>query len=549
MIVRRTLALLLLMLTTSAAYRVTYDDDAVYSCLDTLAEIMTLAAIHSTAEIDGDDMVRGAIEGLLSQLDPHTSFYDRDRYKTMKEDQQGAFFGIGIFVGFQNDQLTVVSPLAGMPAAKAGIRAGDVIAEIDGKESESMFADDAIRLLRGAEGTHVKVKILRSGAPDDLFFTLTRVAIPSHNVETFFMADEQTGYVSLKEFGETATDEIKAALAQMTDCGMKQLILDLRGNPGGLLPQAVSVAGLFLPGKKLLVSTQGRLKSANSEYFSNEEGDYASLPLILLIDRGSASASEIVAGAIQDHDRGLILGISSWGKGLVQSVFPLSEGDSGLALTTSRYYTPSGRNIQGNYDSFEDYYNPKSSKELFFMPSEQKGTRFKTLHGRDVIQTRGITPDVYISRPIVSNLDLVLSGENNAYFNFAVYYQDQLPSFDADYEADDAVLEAFKSWLTKKEIATEGFDEQHEYLRQQLNFQILYTSSAQDSNIWALRYRIKHDHQMRTALKLFDQARELLAVYRGDAVLRPNLSEELKEYSRLQDSALLDQKAAISQSE
>ena len=370
-----------LLLFCSGAWQEENNELAIYRSLDRLSEVLTLVRHHSPNPVASETLMEGAIDGLLTQLDPHSSFYNSDRYQTMKEDQQGAFYGIGIIVGFQNDRLTVISPLEGTPAFEAGMRAGDVIASIDGVKTEDLPVYEAIRLLRGQKGSEVIVTTLRRGVEGPLFFTLRRAEIPTSNVRAhFLLEDGQTGYVALKDFGETAASEVSAALKELT--GMQQLILDLRGNPGGLLPQAIEVASLFLPGEKLVVSTRGRFRNATQSYHSRESSTAPQVPLIVLIDRGSASASEIVAGAIQDHDRGLIVGVNSWGKGLVQSVFPLSEGTKGLALTTSRYFTPAGRNIQGSYDSFEDYYRPESSEKLYFSTRENV-PMVKTTHGRE----------------------------------------------------------------------------------------------------------------------------------------------------------------------
>ncbi len=528
--------LVVMALVTTAANRTLYDDDSVYKSLDQLAEILTVAQTYADSEVHGQDLIDGAINGLLEQLDPHTNYYNEDDYQTMKEDQHGAFYGIGIIVGSQNDRLTVVSPMAGAPAAMAGIKAGDVIAAIDDQATEELTTNDAIRLLRGAEGTKVRVKILRSGVTDPLFFTLTRSEIPSLTVRASFMADPSTGYIALKEFGETATDEVQAALEKLDKQGMKQVILDLRGNPGGLLPQAIGVASLFLAPEKLVVSTKGRMKNANQKFYTQGSRTWEDLPLILLIDRGSASASEIVSGAIQDHDRGLLVGVSSWGKGLVQSVFPLSHGATGLALTTSRYYTPSGRNIQGSYANLEDYYNPKSAHDEFFATGEpETKTKFKTAHGRPVQQVRGITPDVYVSFPQESQLAIQLENNHNAFFNFTTEHQEGVDLNGRNFEVDDKLLGEFKNWLADKKIPATEFDQDKAELRQKLTYQYLYTATSSESESSAWRYRMGHDRHVAAALELFPQARELLSVYKGEKPMRAGYTAELRAYARERD--------------
>lgn len=532
----RVCVLLMFALAGTAANRNLYDDESVYKSLDQLAEILSLTQTYLQEDQKESDLVNGAISGLLEQLDPHTNYYDQDSYQTMKEDQHGAFYGIGIIVGSQNGRLTVVSPMAGAPAAMAGIKAGDVIDAIDATATKKMTTNDAIRLLRGAEGTKVRVKILRSGVDEPLYYTLTRSEIPSLTVRASYMADPTTGYVALKEFGETATEEVDEALKKLSSLGMRQVILDLRGNPGGLLPQAIGVASLFLAPDKLVVSTKGRMKNANQKFYTNGKYNWETLPLIVLIDRGSASASEIVSGAIQDHDRGLLVGVSSWGKGLVQSVFPLSHGATGLALTTSRYFTPSGRNIQGDYASLEDYYNPKSAHDMFFATGESEGNAaFKTAHGRPVQQVRGITPDVYVSFPQEDLLAQELDNTHNAFFNFCTEHQDSAGPITAQFEVNDALLDTFKAWLMEKQIPADTFEQSREELRQKLTFQYLYTAISSESEAMAWSYRMRHDRHVAAALELFPQARELLKVYKGEQPLRAGYTAELRAYARERD--------------
>ena len=529
--------LLLLFLAASAVMEGEEEEKDIFNSLDTLAEILTVARTQSAIPIKSEQLIEGAIDGLLMQLDPHSSFYNQDRYKTMKEDQNGTFFGIGIIVGYQNSQLTVVAPVEGTPASKAGIRAGDVIVQIDGTNTENMGVYEAIRLLRGNKGSTVRVGIRRSSLKEPLQLLMKRAEIPTNNVRASFMVDEKTGYVALKDFGESATDELQLALQSLETKGMEQLILDLRGNPGGLLPQAISVASLFIPGKKLVVSTKGRLKNANQEYYSNKRSANKDMPLIVLIDRGSASASEIVAGAIQDHDRGLILGVNSWGKGLVQSVFPLSGGTKGLALTTSRYYTPSGRNIQGSYESLKDYYSPESSERLFFSKSENPPqSQFKTAHGRDVLEVRGITPDVFIAFPEIPDSIQELDFRQAAFFNFTAENLDRFGPIHKSWEADENVLEAFQAYCQQKGLHEDEHDGHRELIRRKLTYQFLYSNGAGESIKWAWQYLMKHDNHIQAALGLFGQAQELLKVYNGETKLRPEYTNELRQYAELKRS-------------
>lgn len=507
----------------------TGNEETIYRSLDVLAEILTVVRQFSPENVESEKLVEGAIDGLLKQLDPHSSYYDQDRYRTMREDQSGSFYGIGIIVGYQNEQLTVIAPIEGAPAFEAGIRAGDFIAQIEGKDTESMDLYEGIRMLRGDEGTSVLLTIMRIDIEEPLEFELQRAEIPTTNVRTSFMLDERTGYVALKDFGETAEEELVRSIKELESQSMSQLILDLRGNPGGLLPQAIAVASLFLPDERLVVSTRGRLRNASQKYYSTMASPLSQTPLIVLIDRGSASASEIVAGAIQDHDRGLIVGVSSWGKGLVQSVFPMARGTKGLALTTSRYYTPSGRNIQGNYDSLEAYYNPESSESLYFGTDEKEHRVFKTIHGRDVLEARGITPDVYISFPKVPPLVRKLEAKHTAFFNFATQYQKTVKPTGQDWVADQAVLDLFERYLDEKGSDTENLKTYAEQIRQKITYQCLYIVNPN----WAWHFLIEGDHQILAAMGLFSKARELLTVYNGEGALSEGYTWELKHYAKL----------------
>ncbi len=503
--------------------------EAIFESLDTLAEIMTVVQQNAPGKMDGQELVEGAIDGLLGQLDPHSNYYNEDRFQTMKEDQKGSFYGIGIIVGFQNEQLTVISPLDGAPAFTAGIRAGDVIASIDKVVTKDLDFQDAIRLLRGEDGSQVEVTVRRQGFSEPLSFSIRRAEIPSENVRASFMLDQTTGYIALRDFGETAGKEVGEAMQSLESQGMKQLVLDLRGNPGGLLPQAIEVSSLFIPGKKLVVSTQGRLQNSSQEYYSEKTSPVEQVPLIVLIDRGSASASEIVAGAIQDHDRGLIVGVNSWGKGLVQSVFPLSKGSKGLALTTSRYYTPSGRNIQGSYESLEAYYNPGSSEALYFEPPNKETVFKKTRHGRDVMEVRGITPDVYIAHLKTPEVVLDLELRHSAFFNFATAHQEAYGKVDRDFKVDGRVLDAFMEFLKEKDIDVAPLAEHADILKKKLKYQFLYIANPK----WSWEFLMKNDHQVGAAMELFTKAAELLDVYNGTVEIRSGYAQELRKYARL----------------
>ena len=310
--------------------------------------------------VDGDDLtyqelIYGALKGMLDTLEPHSEFMDVDKYTELKKDTEGVFGGVGLVVGVRDDALTVVSPMDGTPAARAGIRPGDRILRIEGVSTEKLGLQEAVKLLRGEPGTEVNITILSPASGTTRDVSLERAIIKVETVKDIDGRQEYpvweggVGYVRLTQFGEQTSSELEAALKKLSKQGMQSLILDLRGNPGGLLDQAVEVCKKFLPRKQLIVSTEGRRPSDRSEYRTLSNGRYASLPLVVLVNGGSASASEIVAGCLQDttaegKSRALVVGEQTFGKGSVQKVLPL-DGGLALRLTTAKYYTPSHKVI------------------------------------------------------------------------------------------------------------------------------------------------------------------------------------------------------------
>ena len=409
--------------------------------LDEYADILTSLGEWSPEPIAPEKFVYASIHGMLGRLDPHTAFLEPDDYAAMREKQQGSFFGLGIQIQKRMGKITVIAPMEGTPAYKMGVRAGDVITHIEGEEiKEDASTDDVVRKLRGPKGTSVHITIRRTGMDEPLHMTITRAEIPTLSVPYAFMLDADTGYLLLRDFTHTSSREVTAALAKLEKQGMKKLVFDLRGNPGGVLDQAVDVADVFLPKGSKIVYTRGRTPSSAQDYFAPGEGPHFDRPLVVLINRGSASASEIVAGAIQDHDRGLLLGQRSWGKGLVQSVYTLPYG-AGLALTTARYYTPSGRWIQRDYSDLLAYVNPEDADAASAEGSESPrapeakptgGQTFYTDAGRTVFAQGGITPDVSVKSGFAESKLLSQFLARNLFFNFAVDYLSKHPNVKAD---------------------------------------------------------------------------------------------------------------------
>ena len=317
----------------------------VYENLKVFTEALSYVESNYVEEVEPEKVIQGAIRGMLRTLDPHSSYMPADVYREMQVETEGRFGGLGIEITMRDDVLTVVSPIEGTPAFRAGIQPGDQIIKVDGESTKEMSLVDAVKKLRGPEGSAVTISIFRQGFTEPKDFTLSRAVIQIKSVRWTKLQDD-IGYVKLRSFHKTTEEELEEALQDLGEQHIKMLILDLRNNPGGLLEQAIAVSNVFLDGGQLIVYTKGRLPNQNMKGFSKSGGLHVSYPMAVIINGGSASASEIVAGALQDLHRATVIGTQSFGKGSVQTIIPLSDG-SGLRLTTAKYYTPKGGEIHG----------------------------------------------------------------------------------------------------------------------------------------------------------------------------------------------------------
>src|SRR2546421_5357522 len=317
----------------------------VYENLKVFTEALSYVESNYVDEVEPEKVIQGAIRGMLKTLDPHSSYMPPDVYREMQVETEGRFGGLGIEISMRDDILTVVSPIEGTPAFRAGIQPGDQIIKVDGESTKEMSLVDAVKKLRGAEGSSVTIAIFRQGFTEPKDFTLSRAVIQIKSVRWTKLQND-IGYVKLRSFHKTTEEELEEALQDLGEQHIKTLVLDLRNNPGGLLEQAIAVSNVFLEGGQLIVYTKGRLPNQNMKGFSKSDGFHVTYPVAVLINGGSASASEIVAGALQDLQRATVIGTQSFGKGSVQTIIPLSDG-SGLRLTTAKYYTPKGRSIHG----------------------------------------------------------------------------------------------------------------------------------------------------------------------------------------------------------
>jgi carboxyl-terminal processing protease len=344
-------------------------------------------------------LVYTSIDGMLRTLDPHSSFFSPKEFEKMQERQQGRYFGIGISIQQFGEDVRVASLFEGSPAYRAGIRRGDILARVGNEDAKGWSTDDVVSRVRGAKGTSVEITIRRPGVDAPIVLMVERDEIRIPTVRTAFMIRPGTGYVRLQDFSETTDAELGAALSSLKAQGVRQLVLDLRDNPGGPLDQAIRVSNRFLNRNAPIVETRGRIPSSNSQFKAESQGGYTNIPMVVLVNRQSASASEIVSGAMQDHDRAIIVGETTFGKALVQSVYPISN-NAGLALTTGRYFTPSGRMIQRPWDGAFDEYLTYLQKEQDPGKAHDPAQLRYTAHKRKVYGGGGIEPDHFIAGPV-----------------------------------------------------------------------------------------------------------------------------------------------------
>jgi carboxyl-terminal processing protease len=516
----------------SAIQKVMSSDNLTQS-ISKFNDVLSLTQRYYLEDVDTDKLVEAAINGMLNTLDPHTAYIPAKQMEAVDEEFKGAFEGVGIEFQVVNDTLTVVSPITGGPSEALGIMAGDRIVKIDGNSVIGISNDDVRKKLRGAGGTKVSVTILRTGVKNPLQYEITRDKIPLYSVDTHLMLDDKTGYVSVTRFAETTTKELTDALTDLKAKGMTQLVLDLRNNPGGYLNQAFQIADLFIEGHKKIVYTKGRRPDLHfdEEYYSSEPSSYEKMPLVVLVNRGSASASEIVSGAIQDWDRGLIVGETTFGKGLVQRQFSLPD-KSALRLTIAQYFTPSGRCIQRNYKDKKDkkdYYEDaakRSEKEgdNLTHSTEKDSSKpiYKTNGGRIVYGGGGITPDYIIKADNLTDYSVALLSNNIFYTYILSYleshgkeikekYGNDLHKFNNSFKITEKDLESFISYAKSKkvEFKKDEYSKDKEYITARIKAQIARNYWKNEGWYAVL---LEADNQLIKAKTLFGEAKNLAKI-------------------------------------
>jgi len=500
-------------------------------------KVLQLAEENYVLTLDKERLTRGAVLEMLHSLDPHSNFFDRRDFSEMQDEQSSKFFGIGVTINQRNRRIYVIGVSQGMPAERAGLRYGDAIIAVDGKSAKDWSQSDALKNVRGERGTPVEITVERPGAPSPLTFRIERDEVPFPSVRNFFMLRAGIGYIGLTGgFNQQTTEELKTAIAQLKGLGMQSLVLDLRRNPGGLLRQAIQVAETFLPRGVDIVSVRGRDGRYPNQVYRSDNSSPETMPLVVLINGETASASEIVAGAMQDRDRAWIVGEESFGKGLVQTVFRL-RGGTGLTLTTAKYYTPSGRSIQRAYNGvgFYDYfYSRRSDLEVQTGTGGKKKEQSNSGHtstGREVQGGGGIEPDTLVKS---SEQDVRM---RDACFEFArmlVYglvpehsqYKVKRTEFDYrlrgnEYQLTDSVIAAFKDFIRERpelQVSENIVNKQIDYARRRIRAEVI--TAAYGIEV-ADEFLIESDEQALRAIEEIPKAKQLSA----QARLFPKLTE------------------------
>ncbi|MBI5837160.1 MAG: S41 family peptidase [Candidatus Eisenbacteria bacterium] len=495
--------------------------ESYYSQLQLFSEVMALVKNRYVDDVDPRKLIEGAISGMMEQLDPHSSYMPKQRSNRFTEEFRGNYSGIGIEFEIRDKYITVLSPIEGSPSHRLGVRPGDRILKIDGVSAYGLTTDEVFGKLRGPDGSKVRVTLGREGEEEPIELDIIRERIPIYSVPYHFMIAPGTGYIRMIRFSSTTSEELEKAMHDLEARGMKRMVLDLRGNGGGLLNQASDVIDKFVPAGERTVYTRGRTREFNSDYFSGDGPKHLDTPMVVLVDHGSASASEVVSGALQDLDRALVVGLPTFGKGLVQNPIPLPDSST-LLLVVARYYTPSGRLIQRDYSDRQAYMH--AAQEDSAPPADSvlaKRPKFKTVSGRTVYGGGGITPDVFEPYPPrFSKLMAAMVGQR-MFFEYAtrwmghhageinkndaeVFVRDWKPSptMLADYQA---FVKGKKVEFSEKDWTADGAGIEN-YLKAEL------AGVLWDRNT-LMRVLVQQDTQVQHALNYFPTASNLMTKF------------------------------------
>ncbi|MEW6736382.1 MAG: S41 family peptidase [Acidobacteriota bacterium] len=482
-------------------------------------EAMSVIEGNYVDKIEHDALTKASIQGMLRTLDPHSNYFDSKEFQELQSEQHSQFYGIGVTINRRNGRVYILSTIKGTPADQAGLRYGDAIIKVDGTLATEWTTQQVLEHVRGPKGESVEIEVERAGVPKPLSFKIVRDAVPLPSIRNAYIVRPGIGYIALVGgFNHTTEDEMLQALDGLKGQGMRALVLDVRNNPGGLLTQAIKVANIFLQKGQTIVSIRGRDSRFESRTHEAMNTKPEEMPLVILINGATASASEIVAGAIQDHDRGLIVGENSFGKGLVQTVFRLPYG-SGLTLTTAKYYTPSGRLIQREYHglSFYEYYTRHDKK-----PVSKSNELHRTDTGRDVYSGGGIKPDMEVKPPEANPVRARLFG---ATFEFARQLTSgQLPGFpqfrvtrtvyghklrEDEFVVTDKVLTSFRNFIMGNDqfkVTDTQYNEQLAYIKRRIREEVVTAAYGSDVGTQVF---LNEDEATLKAIEELPRAREL----------------------------------------
>lgn len=488
------------------------------------AEALDVIGKNYAGKIDHEKISDTSIQSMLWTLDPHSSFFTPEEFRKLYEEQASQFFGVGVSILQHRDGVYVQSVIPNTPADKAGLRYGDKFLQVDGKDATEWSSAEVSRNVRGKGGTTVKIRVARASSDKPLDFEIVRGGVPLPSIRNYFMLPNGVGYVGLTgSFQETTSEELGNAIKELQKQGMNGLVLDVRGNPGGLLPQAIEVVSRFIPSGQTVVSVKGRTRYERTEVLRSKGGPIDTFPLVVLINGGSASASEIVAGAIQDYGRGLVVGTESFGKGLVQRVFQLPF-DAGLTLTTARYYTPYGRSLQRDYSSgsIYDYYSHQNGNGEAAAP-KPAGSPVTTADGRVLYGGRGIEPDIRVPALEYNALRYrindaafyfvrqLVAGRIAGFENYKVDKQNQNVTLPATaFQINDKLFEAFRAFTVADKangLTAENLNKEINYSKMRLREEL---ATANYSNEAGIQVLLESDPQVMKAAEVMPEARKIM---------------------------------------
>lgn len=494
--------------------------DNIYRKLELFNRVLFNLQKNYVDSLDVDELINDAIDGMLDELDPHTRFFEPDEFEKFNTSTKGEFGGLGITINKIGDYITVVSPIEGTPAYKRGILAGDKIVKVDGVSVVGMSTDDAIHEMRGDVGTEVVITIERPGVKGELDFNIVRDTIVINSIPYAFVMDNGVGYIRIRQFNAKTTSELREELDKLEEEGITGLLIDLRFNPGGLLSEAVNTVNEFIGKDKRVVFTKGKSDQANSEYFTRYDRQRSGYPVIVLINEASASASEIFAGSMQDYDRALVVGKTSYGKGSVQRLFRLPD-KYGVKITTAKYYINSGRCIHKDLND-QLLKDPRvkngdmSQEEIDQLKEEADKEHLKDVHytasGRVVYGGGGINPDLEIEQDKMTRLGIELRRKNLP-FNFAVDYMiDHEDEVELGFEVTDNMVQDFLQFAKEDSVEwTEAqLDSTMSWLTNNLTSNII---SKKFGDVEGYKISIRDDRQLQEALAIFDECKELSEMF------------------------------------